>query len=907
MTGKGVDKMSEIEKQMCSKLSQIRQILKETPGLLCSPGQQVQNGGSINKQGPEHKVGIFSMEVMDPGWLEAALNSRFFNRSVYEIKYTISNDKKKRDSISESTFCIFFTDQFTWNVTSISEKGQALKEFGSKPHIVVIDDADDSGDAKKKKLLNDLILSKIYIKDLFLFSKLEKECDFMTYLNADEQTDSMPIGKVCDGFHSYLMTFSGVDALTMVPVIPDQYRHVDIAHATHMMDPPVLSPAMPDQDRHVSTQHVATMMVDTLTMVPATPDQYRHVNTAHATHTMGPLVPIQAVPNQDKHVNPAPAAYIIDTLTMVPATPDQYRHVNTAHATHTMGPLVPIQAVPNQDRHGNPAPAAYIIGVDTLAPFPATAKLKKPVSSFHAAHTADKYKNQYPPVLAPAMPDQDRHVSTQHVATMMDTLTMVPATPDQYRHVNTAHATHTMGPLVPIQAVPNQDRHGNPAPAAYIIGVDTLAPFPATTKLKKPVSSFHAAHTADKYKNQYPPVLAPAMPDQDRHVSTQHVATMMDTLTMVPATPDQYRHVNTAHATHTMGPLVPIQAVPNQDKHVNPAPAAYIIGVDTLAPFPATTKLKKPVSSFHAAHTVDKYKNQYPPVLAPAMPDQDRHVSTQHVATMMGVNILAPLPATLNLDRPVSSHHAAHPTASTIKEGHGNNSNPAHTMGEELLVAISPTSSHDRFNNSSCPTQIAGKDLLLSIPSIARQRRCAKTSSPANVMGEYNNQELKTNISPKQQPGKKHSVGIFSRSSDEDYSWLVELLTSENFRNSIQDVKPCYISNNGFQRFIDDLSECTLGILYHTKNRGRVNITNVNDSLYDEELGYLEQMLGKDNVIVVIDDLEDSSDQEKKRILENQPSIKSLASDLLLISRMEKAEKMQLVEKLKSLNQLHHP
>ncbi|XP_077303167.1 uncharacterized protein LOC143923390 isoform X28 [Lithobates pipiens] len=843
MTGKGVDKMSEIEKQMCSKLSQIRQILKETPGLLCSPGQQVQNGGSINKQGPEHKVGIFSMEVMDPGWLEAALNSRFFNRSVYEIKYTISNDKKKRDSISESTFCIFFTDQFTWNVTSISEKGQALKEFGSKPHIVVIDDADDSGDAKKKKLLNDLILSKIYIKDLFLFSKLEKECDFMTYLNADEQTDSMPIGKdplvsiqamptqdrqVNTAHTAHIM---GVDALTMVPVIPDQYRHVDIAHATHMMDPPVLSPAMPDQDRHVSTQHVATMM----------------------------------------------------------------------------GPLVPIQAVPNQDRHGNPAPAAYIIGVDTLAPFPATAKLKKPVSSFHAAHTADKYKNQYPPVLAPAMPDQDRHVSTQHVATMMDTLTMVPATPDQYRHVNTAHATHTMGPLVPIQAVPNQDRHGNPAPAAYIIGVDTLAPFPATTKLKKPVSSFHAAHTADKYKNQYPPVLAPAMPDQDRHVSTQHVATMMDTLTMVPATPDQYRHVNTAHATHTMGPLVPIQAVPNQDKHVNPAPAAYIIGVDTLAPFPATTKLKKPVSSFHAAHTVDKYKNQYPPVLAPAMPDQDRHVSTQHVATMMGVNILAPLPATLNLDRPVSSHHAAHPTASTIKEGHGNNSNPAHTMGEELLVAISPTSSHDRFNNSSCPTQIAGKDLLLSIPSIARQRRCAKTSSPANVMGEYNNQELKTNISPKQQPGKKHSVGIFSRSSDEDYSWLVELLTSENFRNSIQDVKPCYISNNGFQRFIDDLSECTLGILYHTKNRGRVNITNVNDSLYDEELGYLEQMLGKDNVIVVIDDLEDSSDQEKKRILENQPSIKSLASDLLLISRMEKAEKMQLVEKLKSLNQLHHP
>lgn len=66
---------------------------------------------------------------------------------------------------------------------------------GSKPLIVVIDDADGSGDAEKKRLLNDLIMSKIYIKDLFLFSKLEKECDFMTYLNNDDQTDSMPIGK----------------------------------------------------------------------------------------------------------------------------------------------------------------------------------------------------------------------------------------------------------------------------------------------------------------------------------------------------------------------------------------------------------------------------------------------------------------------------------------------------------------------------------------------------------------------------------------------------------------------------------------------------------------------------------------------------------------------------------------
>ncbi|XP_073491181.1 uncharacterized protein [Aquarana catesbeiana] len=106
---------------------------------------------------------------------------------------------------------------------------------------------------------------------------------------------------------------------------------------------------------------------------------------------------------------------------------------------------------------------------------------------------------------------------------------------------------------------------------------------------------------------------------------------------------------------------------------------------------------------------------------------------------------------------------------------------------------------------------------------------------------------------------------------------------------------------------MNDLSQCTFGILYHTKNRGRVNITNVNDSLYDEELENLNKILGKDNVFVVIDDLEDNSDQEKTRILENQPSIGMLASDFLLISQKQKADKRQLERILKSIKQFCHP
>ncbi|XP_072273231.1 uncharacterized protein [Pyxicephalus adspersus] len=184
---------------------------------------------------------------------------------------------------------------------------------------------------------------------------------------------------------------------------------------------------------------------------------------------------------------------------------------------------------------------------------------------------------------------------------------------------------------------------------------------------------------------------------------------------------------------------------------------------------------------------------------------------------------------------------------------------------------------------------------LQSIPSISRQEECDKTFIPANMIEHWSNDV------PECPPGTKHCVGIFSRSSTEDYSWLMTLLTSEYFTDNIHEVKPCYISNYGFQRFINDLSQCTFGILYHTKNRGRVNITDVIDSMYDEELDYLQMMLGQDNVIVVIDDLEDSSDQEKARILENQPSIGRLASDLFLISHKDKTDKMRLVALLKNI------
>ncbi|KAM5152691.1 uncharacterized protein ACMZJ9_010811 [Mantella aurantiaca] len=147
---------------------------------------------------------------------------------------------------------------------------------------------------------------------------------------------------------------------------------------------------------------------------------------------------------------------------------------------------------------------------------------------------------------------------------------------------------------------------------------------------------------------------------------------------------------------------------------------------------------------------------------------------------------------------------------------------------------------------------------------------------------------------------RKHIVGIFSRCAEEDLSWLVRLL-NEAFQEFVGDVKYCFISKDGNQQLGDNMSHCTFGILYHSKKRGRANISDVEESLYDEELETLSAELGRKNIIVLIDDLRDGSDEEKSRILQTQPSISKRACDLILISVSEKENKLKMATKLKTL------
>ncbi|XP_053551199.1 uncharacterized protein LOC128642453 isoform X2 [Bombina bombina] len=129
------------------------------------------------------------------------------------------------------------------------------------------------------------------------------------------------------------------------------------------------------------------------------------------------------------------------------------------------------------------------------------------------------------------------------------------------------------------------------------------------------------------------------------------------------------------------------------------------------------------------------------------------------------------------------------------------------------------------------------------------------------------------------------NVGIFSRDGESCYSWLVTYLLTFL---ALGDVHPVYITNNNYHSVRENISLCNFAILYHTKRRGRVNITDVTDSLYEDELNMLSRSLGKENVIVVIDDLDDSGSVVKDTILQNQPSIRRLTKDLFLFSVQDK-------------------
>lgn len=133
----------------------------------------------------------------------------------------------------------------------------------------------------------------------------------------------------------------------------------------------------------------------------------------------------------------------------------------------------------------------------------------------------------------------------------------------------------------------------------------------------------------------------------------------------------------------------------------------------------------------------------------------------------------------------------------------------------------------------------------------------------------------------------RNKVAICSRDSEQNYEWLIDFLEKRMCEQTKIEARPVYITND-MSKFRQEVSRYNFAILYHTKKRGRINITNVTDSLYDEELKFLHNTFGKQKVVVVIDDLEKSDDDEKRRIVEGQRDLSDYARDVFLFTQDDK-------------------
>lgn len=130
---------------------------------------------------------------------------------------------------------------------------------------------------------------------------------------------------------------------------------------------------------------------------------------------------------------------------------------------------------------------------------------------------------------------------------------------------------------------------------------------------------------------------------------------------------------------------------------------------------------------------------------------------------------------------------------------------------------------------------------------------------------------------------KSRKVAICSRDCEENYEWLKDFLENRMCKRTKIEVHPVYITNNTSQ-FYKEVAGYHCAILYHTKKRGRINITNVTDSLYDQELKFLSEKFGRKRVTVVVDDLENSANSERDKIKNGQPDLKAHAKEVFLFT-----------------------
>lgn len=93
-------------------------------------------------------------------------------------------------------------------------------------------------------------------------------------------------------------------------------------------------------------------------------------------------------------------------------------------------------------------------------------------------------------------------------------------------------------------------------------------------------------------------------------------------------------------------------------------------------------------------------------------------------------------------------------------------------------------------------------------------------------------------------------VGITSRSSEKDLQWLMDFIR-QTFSEYVSHVKYLPITNSNTVDWENKVRGCSVGILYHTKRQGRINIVDVDGALYDEELESLSHNLGNGETLTL--------------------------------------------------------
>ncbi|MEE6527567.1 hypothetical protein FKM82_029022, partial [Ascaphus truei] len=127
-------------------------------------------------------------------------------------------------------------------------------------------------------------------------------------------------------------------------------------------------------------------------------------------------------------------------------------------------------------------------------------------------------------------------------------------------------------------------------------------------------------------------------------------------------------------------------------------------------------------------------------------------------------------------------------------------------------------------------------------------------------------------------------VYIFYGSSEVHLQWLLQLLSTAPFQRKVKQVKFLPIA----QECRDDYASGSVAILYYTMLDGRIRETDNRFTLYEYLLRSLSVKLGREKVMVMVDDANDDDVEKGSRLLEFHPCIRECFSQLLTLSQEDK-------------------